>query len=160
MLLQQFDYNAVKDAFVMEEQNRRPRATDSPIALNTTAQASKSVVCGFCGHPGHTKEMCYKKHDASRKAMEEVKAGNQKGKNKKKGQGAKQAMTDESGETAQIGEFAGNASAFIPDQSSPTSALIVEASSDWTADRCLFTHDTTSSLVLFLSSTPSPCMSC
>jgi len=33
-----------------------------------------------------------------------------KGKNKKKGQGAKQATTDESGETAKL-EFAGNASA-------------------------------------------------
>src|SRR5882724_5457072 len=105
MLLKQFDYTAVKDAFVMEEQNRRPRATDSPIALNTTAQVSKSVVCGFCGCPGHTEEMCYKKRNASCKAMEEVKAGNQKGKNKKKGQGAKQATTDENGETAQIGEL-------------------------------------------------------
>jgi len=65
--------------------------------------------------------MCYKKRDASRKAMEEVKAGNQKGRIEE-GQG-KQAMTDEGGETAQIGEFAGN-EGLIPDQSSPTLTLM------------------------------------
>jgi len=38
MLLQQFDYTAVKDAFVMEEQNCQPHATDSSIALRDASR--------------------------------------------------------------------------------------------------------------------------
>ena len=37
MLLPQFDYATVKDAFVMEEQNRRPRPSDNPSALKSSA---------------------------------------------------------------------------------------------------------------------------
>jgi len=77
------------------------------------------------------------------KASEEVKdelqrckADGSKGK-KKKTQEAKQVE-----ETAETAEFAGNASAFIPDNTSPTSALIVEASSDWTADTGASSHMT------------------
>jgi hypothetical protein len=63
------------------------------------------------------------------------KAGHSKG--KKKSDQANQAE-----EKAENVEFAGNASAFIPDHSSPTSALFVKASSDWTADTGASSHMT------------------
>jgi hypothetical protein len=61
------------------------------------------------------------------------KAGRSKG--KKKSDQANQAE-----EKAENVEFAGNASAFIFDHSSPTSALFVKASPDWTADTGASSH--------------------
>jgi len=84
--LKQFDLHCCQRCLVMEEQNRRPRATDSPIASQYNCTGFKICVCGFCDALD-TPRKCATRRDASRKAMEEVKAGNQKGKNKKKGQG-------------------------------------------------------------------------
>jgi len=66
-----------------------------------------------------------------------------KGKNKKKGQGAKQATTDESGENSpNLGICWKCQVPLSLTSSSPTSAFIVEASSDWTADTGASSHMT------------------
>jgi hypothetical protein len=137
------DYPTVKDAVFLQEQNRQPRPSDTLTALNTTniAQTLKSLSCTFCNATGQVVDTCFKFCDMHARPSKQVqdsklrKAGRSKG--KKKSDQANQAE-----EKAGNVEFAGKASAFIPDYSSPTSALFVEASSDSTADTGASSHMT------------------
>ena len=76
-------------------------------------------------------ERCHKYRLAQQKAEQEV--ADWKGK--------KASNVEEQPSAAKV-ESAGNASAFIPDSTSPTSALLVNARSDWTTDTGASSHMT------------------
>jgi hypothetical protein len=153
MLLPQFDYNTVKEAMILEQQNRTPRISDSSVTFTssqvaTTPSLSSATTCAFCKRPGHSIDNCYKYKDAQRKAEEEVKEARKKHqggqKEKKLTQQAKQAETSETDkeQASNVGDITDNASTLFVDYTSPTSALKVSASSDWTADTGATSHMT------------------
>jgi len=77
VLLPTFDYQTVKEAMILEQQNRMSHGTDSNITLNTTQTTKpsslQSITCDFCQCPRHNIESCFKYQDAKYQAQEEVK---------------------------------------------------------------------------------------
>ena len=81
--------------------------------------------CTFCGLSGHLAGSCYRLHNASQQAREEVKERQVKTRGKPQPQDA---------------EFAGHASS--PDYTNPHSPLIPDAGVDWNADTGATCHMT------------------
>ena len=74
VLLPTFDYQAVQEAMILEQQNRMSHGADSKIALNTAQmKVWQSITCDFCQCPRHNIESCFKYQDAKCQAQEEVK---------------------------------------------------------------------------------------
>src|SRR5215510_3977976 len=144
MLLPQFDYATVKEAFILEEQNRRPRASSSSSALSSMATpAARGIkannkVCDFCKLKGHLVEACFRYRAAQQQAEQSAKEKKKQG---KPSYTARQAEVEEPKENLDVAHIAGNASTLL-DLSNPASALIVDASSDWTADTGASSHMT------------------
>jgi len=130
-------YEKVKVSLTTQDNLQRSRD-------ESAAKAVTLLTCDFCGLTGHVEDTCYAKQNASKAAKEKGKQqaenptrafGKPKHKKKKKEKAAV-AQADEQDKE----EFAGNASAM--DDTSPFCALIVEASSDWTADTGASSHMT------------------
>src|SRR5215469_12690134 len=133
-------YDKVKTHFATQDTLQKSRGSES------AAKALTPLTCTFCGATSHNEETCYAKQNASRTAKEQVKqrleehASKPKKKGKKKNTAAKtEADEDNTNNNQEQAELAaGNAS--IMDVTSPLCALIVEASSDWTADTGASSH--------------------
>jgi hypothetical protein len=126
LLLDSLDVNKLKSAFQNEQINREAQHDNPTLALITQ---SSSIICSFCGIPGHLEKDCFKRKKASEQAKERV-----KGRGKKNVKEAKETSTTEKGNSAQI-EFAGNASA-LPSQ------VNARASTDWNPDTGASSHMT------------------
>src|SRR5262249_38095024 len=137
-------YATVKDAFMLEEQNRRPRASSSSalssMATPTTrGMKANNKMCDFCKLKGHLVETCYRYRTAQQQAEQSAKEKKKQG--KPSSYVAKQAEVEEPKEDLNVAHIAGNASTLL-DLSNPASALMVNASSDWTADTGASSHMT------------------
>ncbi|KAL5532213.1 hypothetical protein ACEPAF_5777 [Sanghuangporus sanghuang] len=144
LLMKEFKWNNLKEAFAQEQQNRQERIQLQPQAMFTSTSSavkpisSQGVTCTFCGIPKHTEENCYMKQAASKDAHVRAKKNREEKRRKgRKGQKAHVAQQDESAESA---EFAGNASAL--DYTNPHSPLIPDAGTDWIADTGATCHMT------------------
>ncbi|KAL5521963.1 hypothetical protein ACEPAF_1819 [Sanghuangporus sanghuang] len=144
LLMKEFKWNNLKEAFAQEQQNRQKRIQLQPQAMFTSTSSavkpisSQGVTCTFCGIPKHTEENCYMKQAASKDAHVRAKKNREEKRRKgRKGQKAHVAQQDESAESA---EFAGNASAL--DYTNPHSPLIPDAGTDWIADTGATCHMT------------------
>ena len=137
-------YDKVKTSFATQENLQKSRGEESA----AKAYAQSSSICTFCGAQFHTEETCFAKQNASKAAKEKVRQQYQEGtpsspnkstnkghkKKKKKENSAAIAQADEKEEET--------ANASNLDVTSPLCALIVEASSDWTADTGASSHMT------------------
>ncbi|THH09759.1 hypothetical protein EW145_g1773 [Phellinidium pouzarii] len=145
LLLTNFDFKTVKDAFLQEQKNRQPRAADSALALSSALKvstpakpSSQSVVCEFCDIKGHTEAQCFKRRDARESILKQRKEKREKGKERAN---AVQQETSASAPTSvQSAEFAGNASTH--DYTNPHSPLLSDAGSDWIVDTGATCHMT------------------
>ena len=147
VLLPDFSYDKVKEAFRLEEHNRQARLHDakSVSAIANVSQArprpspgpKSSLVCTFCEGNGHTQDMCYSYRDhkasAVQKCQERQLSG---GRGKRVGGSAKAAQKapELSKEAAEVTEFAGNASTTTPGALAPCS------DDTWTADTGATSH--------------------
>jgi viroplasmin and RNaseH domain-containing protein len=141
LLGEDITFEKVKTSFATQENLQKSRGEESAAKAQTSP-------CTFCGGLTHIEETCYAKQNASKAAKEKVKQQHQgspsnpnksssKGKKKKKKETTAATATGPDEEKA---EFAGNASTL--DDTNPLCALIVEASSDWTADTGASSHMT------------------
>jgi hypothetical protein len=135
-------YSDVKTHFTSQESLQSARAGEAAnrIVPTTPSKLSGDVNCTFCGHQSHNQENCYSYNIAQKRAKERTKEK----KYKKKGKAAKAEVSEVSDTHTEetVVETAGNASVFIPDSSDPHCALLVHASSDWTADTGASSHMT------------------
>ena len=129
LLLSDFTWSTLKEAFAQEQQNRQEHVqiTQAMLASGpSTPSSSRSVICTFCNVSGHTEDKCFRKERAARQAKADAQnAASRRGRGRK-GQKAHVAQEEESA------EFAGNASAL--DYTNPHSPLISDAGTDWIAD--------------------------
>ncbi|THH01890.1 hypothetical protein EW145_g6839 [Phellinidium pouzarii] len=124
LLLTNFDFKTVKDAFLQEQKNHQLHAADSALALKVSTPAkpsSQSVVCAFCNIKGHT--------EAQRRE-----------KGKERANAAQQENSASASASIQSAEFAGNASTH--DYTNPHSPLLSDAGSDWIVDTGATCHMT------------------
>lgn len=147
MLLPDAKMSTLREAFQMEEQNRRPSASALALA------ASASSICFFCSGKGHLQVDC-SHYKAAQQKFQSDKTGNGKAKWRRKGKGdnAKVATSTEkdtissasngsnnSGSNVNCAkEFAGNAS--TPSHATPSKGYL--PSSDWNADTGATSHMT------------------
>ena len=139
------ELKTVKEAFLQEERNRQPRASEQ-LAMRAFSSSSSSsnrprragrYNGPACTYPGckspssHPLDRCYTRAQAMKNEAEKVLGG------RKAKQGAKQA---EEAKPAEAAEFAGNASALDP--SDPLSPLVSDAGADWIADTGATSHMT------------------
>ena len=142
MLMTDIKFGTVKEAFMQEQRNCQPCASEHSMALKATSSSlfssSSKPRCEFCTMEGHTAQQCFKLHDAKQQAKKEVEEKQERQKRSKgRGKGRNKAnAAEEAAETPQKAEFAGNASLLL-DHSSP---------------KCLLNlpHDTTQALVSFI----------
>ena len=143
------DFKKVKEAFLQEEQNRQPRASDQLAMKASSASSSSSssrnrrprppYTGPACTHPKcpnpktHSTQFCYAR------ARDFMRQAEQADARQKASQAAKQAENS-SASIAEVQEFAGNASAF--DFTDPHSPLIADAGTDWLADTGATSHMT------------------
>jgi transposase InsO family protein len=137
MLLPQFDYATVREAFIMEEHNHQPHASTSSVALNTAHPSKSTKSCTFCNLPNHTFDVCWRYKEAKNLAEQQI-----KDRRKGKQGGDKKSNISKPDTEANIVELTENASALIFGPTSSTSALLVKTSSDWTADTGASSHMT------------------
>ncbi|THG96406.1 hypothetical protein EW145_g7784 [Phellinidium pouzarii] len=145
LLLTNFDFKTVKDAFLQEQKNRQPRAADSALALSSALKvstpakpSSQSVVCEFCDIKGHTEAQCFKRRDARESILKQRKEKREKG--KERANAAQQETSASAPTSVQSAEFAGNASTH--DYTNPHSPLLSDARSDWIVDTGATCHMT------------------
>ena len=139
------DLKTVKEAFLQEERNRAPRASEQMAMKASTSSFSKrqgrKVVSTPCTYPScrkpssHTLENCFKrmedalaKRDSLRKPRTQTQAN--------QADNSSPALSS----APQAAEFAGNASAL--DFTHPCSPLICNAGADWIADTGATSHMT------------------
>jgi hypothetical protein len=139
-------YSDVKTHFASQQslQTTRAMETANKIVPKTPSPSSGDVTCAFCDTSGHKQENCYRYISAQKEAKEKAqqnKEKRKKDKDRNKGKAAKADVSDTVSEDKPT-ESAGNASAFIPDSSDPACALLVNVSSDWTADTGASSHMT------------------
>ncbi|THG94897.1 hypothetical protein EW145_g8055, partial [Phellinidium pouzarii] len=145
LLLTNFDFKTVKDAFLQEQKNRQPRAADSALALSSALKvstpakpSSQSIVCEFCDIKGHTEAQCFKRRDARESILKQRKEKREKG--KERANAAQQETSASAPTSVQSAEFAGNASTH--DYTNPHSPLLSDAGSDWIVDTGATCHMT------------------
>ncbi|THH02998.1 hypothetical protein EW145_g6619 [Phellinidium pouzarii] len=145
LLLTNFDFKTVKDAFLQEQKNRQPRAADSALALSSALKvstpakpSSQSIICEFCDIKGHTEAQCFKRRDARESILKQQKEKREKG--KERANAAQQETSASAPTSVQSAEFAGNAS--IHDYTNPHSPLLSDAGSDWIVDTGATCHMT------------------
>ena len=126
LLLGDFTWSTLKEAFAQEQQNRQEhvQVTQAMLASGPAIpSSSKSASCTFCGMSGHTEDSCFRKERAAKQAKADVQRVSEKRRGKgRKGQKAHAAQEEETA------EFAGNASAL--DYTNPHSPLILDAGTD------------------------------
>ena len=115
------DFKKVKDAFLQEERNRQPRASEqAAMKASTTSNSSKrrsQASNRVCTHPtcknkkGHTLEHCWTRARELTKRADAIEA-------QKKGK-EKANVAEEASESAEAAAFAGNASTSRFDPSNP-----------------------------------------
>ena len=96
--------------------------------------------CSFCNWRGHTPEQCSRLKEVSQQAQKDTREAYKKRKGKGRGKDRANAAQD-SAETTQKAEFAGNASLLL-DHSSPKCLLISDAGADWNTDTGATCHMT------------------
>ncbi|THH03395.1 hypothetical protein EW145_g6293 [Phellinidium pouzarii] len=145
LLLTNFDFKTVKDAFLQEQKNRQLRAADSALALSSALKvstpakpSSQSIVCEFCDIKGHTEAQCFKWRDARESILKQRKEKREKG--KERANAAQQETSASASASVQSAEFAGNASTH--DYTNPHSPLLSDAGSDWIVDTGATCHMT------------------
>jgi hypothetical protein len=134
----------VKTHFTSQESLQSARGVEMANKIGSKSPTSPTdVTCTFCNWHSHADTDCQSFKVAQREAKEKTHQRRKEwqGKNMGKGKAAKADISDKVSEQPQK-EAAGNASAFIPDPSDPTCALLVHASSDWTADTGASSHMT------------------
>jgi hypothetical protein len=128
LLLDSLNIDKLKSAFQTEEIQRISQIDTSTLAY--VSQLS-SILCSFCGIPGHLEKDCHKKKKASEQAKERTK---NRVPGKKYTKEAKETSPAEKSNAATI-EFAGNASAL-------SSQVNTRASTDWNPDTGASSHMT------------------
>ena len=139
VLMQDFSYEKVKEAFILEEHNRQARQQDADqqVALANAAKLAKfrhnqssfspstanNLKCTFCEGTTHTQETCYKYRDFKLKAVQErlEDLANKKGQYKSRGgqrnyqnkANASSEIANSSQQVSPTPEYAGNASALV-----------------------------------------------
>ena len=71
LLLSDFTWSTLKEAFAQEQQNRQEHVqiTQAMLASGpSTPSSSRSVICTFCNVSGHTEDKCFRKERAARQA--------------------------------------------------------------------------------------------
>ena len=128
VLLPDFSYAKVKEAFILEEHNRRANEAGpsfiASVASQQKGRGKQNSLCDFCGAPGHVQSTCFKYTKFKKQAEEERKANAQSRAN------AKQSAS------VSVTEFAGHASALH--SSSPR----IHSDSSWLADTGATSHMT------------------
>ena len=99
LLLSDFTWSTLKEAFAQEQQNRQEHVqiTQAMLASDpSTFSSSRSVICTFCNVSGHTEDKCFRKERAARQAKADAQnAASRRGKGRK-GQKAHVAQEEES----------------------------------------------------------------
>jgi gag-polypeptide of LTR copia-type/GAG-pre-integrase domain/Integrase core domain len=150
VLMPDFSYDRVKEAFRLEEHNRQARLNDTQ-SVSTIANAAfqrssapapsttpkSSLSCSFCEGTGHNLEMCFAFRDFKARAIDNRRNKQQAGGRPKRVGGsvkAAQSASESAKESAEVTEFAGTASLSITDALAPCS------DDTWTADTGATSH--------------------
>jgi len=128
-----WSYQEVKEKLILYENFSKNRLEEVPVSANAAITSSSlPQKCTFCEKTNHRTEDCYAFQSA--KTYYKSKRSN---KQQNKNNGQKQANIAE-----EKAEFAGTASAFISDGTSPSGLLSSAAGADWVADSGATSHMT------------------
>ncbi|THH03234.1 hypothetical protein EW145_g6416, partial [Phellinidium pouzarii] len=131
LLLTNFDFKTVKDAFLQEQKNRQPRAADSALALSSALKVSSPAKPSSQSIRRDARESILKQRKEKREKRE---------KGKERANAAQQETSASAPTSVQSAEFAGNASTH--DYTNPHSPLLSDAGSDWIVDTGATCHMT------------------